>query len=74
MKYLILTNDRGKKKGVAMYSGFKHTEAESPEEALRSCPPRLNGCPPFASAKAVPLAPIDRSEADKRWLRKHVGK
>ncbi len=83
MTFRIFTNDRGKQKGVFMYSAFRDIEASSAAEAVRLAENRYG---PFAykggahgPVKAVQWpAPVGRpwrsvSDEDKQWLAKHVG-
>jgi len=72
--FRIFTNDRGKQKGIFMYSAFRGVEAQSAAMAEKVAE-RLFG--PFAyrgehgPIKAIQWPPA--SQADKDWLEKHVG-
>lgn len=71
-KYRIFTNDRGKLRGVPMYSCFKEVSAASPEAARRQCPPQFDA-PNFAPAVAIHWPESAQSDDEKAWLKKHVG-
>jgi hypothetical protein len=72
--FRIFTNDRGKQKGVYMYSAFKPMEADSAKAAEEAAERRWG---PFAyrgahgPVKAIQWPPV--AEVDKQWLAKHVG-
>lgn len=70
--YKIFTNDRDSRRGVPMYSCLKDVRAESPEAALKQCPPRFDA-PYFAPAKAITWPQNAQSDDEKAWLKKHVG-
>jgi hypothetical protein len=67
--FRIFTNDRDYEKGVAMYSAFTDVEAQNAAiaENLQVWPRNPGGAP----AKAIEWPA--RTEASKRWLKKHVG-
>jgi len=71
-KYRIFTNDRGRKRGVPMYSGFKDVNAPSPEAARKKCPPQFDE-PNYAPAVAIRFPESAQSADEKEWLKKHVG-
>jgi hypothetical protein len=70
MTFRIFTNDRGKQKGVPMYSCLTATESDSAmaAEAAYSSP-HLSGV--YAPVKAIEWPPV--LKASKDWLAKHVG-
>jgi hypothetical protein len=68
--YRIFTNDRGKQKGVPMYSGLMDVEADDPHAAKKQAP-KYFGPPTFAVIVAIEWPPT--TDASKAWLRKHVG-
>lgn len=72
MKYRIFTNDRGAPNGVPMYSCLKEVTASSLEAARKQCPPVFDA-PNYAPAMAVHWPASAQSDAEKAWLRKHVG-
>lgn len=72
MKYRIFTNDRGKQRGVPMYSCLKEVRASSPETARNKCPPQFDA-PSFAPAVAIRWPASEQSDDEKEWLQKHVG-
>lgn len=55
-----------------MYSGFSDVIADSPETALRKCPPQYTA-PYFAPAVAIRYPKSAQSDDEKAWLKKHVG-
>jgi hypothetical protein len=67
--FRIFTNDRGKVRGVPMYSALKGIRAASAEAAARSVDPDF-GVPHFAPIVAVQW-PVKTKEA-KDWMAKHV--
>lgn len=71
--YRIFTNDRGVKRGVAMYSALMEVSAKSPEQARKACPPQFDA-PNFAPAMAIHWPKSSQSADEKEWLKKHVGK
>ncbi len=71
--YRIFTNDRGKARGVPLYSCLKELMATSPEEARKKTPAQFDA-PNFAPAVAIHWPESAQSEDEKYWLRKHVGK
>lgn len=71
-RYRIFTNDRGRKRGIPMYSGLKDVNASSPEAARKKCPPGFDA-PNYAPAVAIHLPASAQSDDEKNWLRKHVG-
>jgi hypothetical protein len=73
--FRIFTNDRGKRKGVFLYSAFTGIEAATATDAERLAEYRHG---PFAYKPGAhgPIKAIQwpaTSEADKQWLAKHVG-
>lgn len=73
MTYRIFTNDRGKKKGVFMYSAFMTFSAQSADEAeelaeLKYGPFAYAG--PHGPVKAIEWPPT--TEASKSWLARHT--
>ena len=70
--YRIFTNDRGKSRGVPMYSALKDVNAASPEGARKQCPPQFDA-PNYAPAMAVHWPESTQSDDEKAWLKKHVG-
>ncbi len=70
-KYRIFTNDRGRKKGVPLYSCLEEINASSPEAARKKCPPQFDA-PNFAPAVAIRWPETAQSDDEKKWLRKHV--
>lgn len=70
--YRIFTNDRGKKRGVPMYSCLKEVQATSPAAALKECPPEFDA-PNYAPAVAIHWPAREQSNDEKAWLAKHVG-
>jgi hypothetical protein len=70
-KYRIFTNDRGRKNGVSMYSGFKDVEAPNSDVAKMLCPP-LFDAPSCAPAKAIRWPERYQSDEEKEWLKVHV--
>lgn len=70
--YRIFTNDRGKVRGIPMYSCLKQVRASSPEAARKKCPPQFDA-PHFAPAVAVHWPAVNQSDDEKGWLQKHVG-
>ena len=70
--YRIFTNDRGIRRGVALYSCLKEVKADSPEAAREQCPARFDA-PHFAPAVAVHWPETAQSDDEKAWLKKHVG-
>jgi hypothetical protein len=71
MKYRIFTNDRGKKRGVPMYSALMDVDAASPEAARNQCPPKFD-TPNFAPAVPIRWPESAQSDDEKKWLREHV--
>jgi hypothetical protein len=69
MRVKIFTNDRGKKKGVPLYSCLDTVNVRDLDAALRKVPAQFDA-PHFAPAVAVAWPPDDEG---KRWLAKHVG-
>jgi hypothetical protein len=69
--YRIFTNDRGKSKGVPMYSALKDVKASDPEQAAKKCPPGFNA-PNFAAAVAIHWPASAQSDDEKYWLTKHT--
>ena len=69
--YRIFTNDRGVKRGVPMYSGFKDVKAESAAEAQKRCPPQFDA-PNYAPAKAIRWPERFQSDEEKQWLKEHL--
>ena len=55
-----------------MYSCLKQVKAESPEAALKQCPPQFGG-PNYAPAMAIHWPKSAQSDDEKEWLKKHVG-
>lgn len=72
MRYRIFTNDRGKVRGVPMYSAPRDVEASSPEAARKKCPPQFDA-PFYAPAVAIHWPSKSQSDDEKEWLKKHVG-
>jgi hypothetical protein len=72
MKFRIFTNDRGKQRGVPMYSALKEVKAASPEAARKQCPPQFDA-PNYAPAVAIHWPESAQSDDEKTWLKKHVG-
>jgi hypothetical protein len=70
--YRIFTNDRGKKRGIPMYSALMEVRATSPESARKQTPPQFDA-PNFAPAVAIHWPESIQSAAEREWLRKHVG-
>jgi hypothetical protein len=74
LMFRIFTNDRGKQKGVFMYSAFRDIDAVNASEAAMAADSCFG---PFAYVgahgpiKAVQWPPV--SKADKDWLTEHVG-
>lgn len=68
--YRVFTNDRGKRRGVALYSCLKECKAKDAEAAARSVHPGY-GMPEFAPIVALEWPATDLAAA--RWLKKHVG-
>ena len=71
--YRIFTNDRGKKRGIPMYSAWKDVMAESPESARLKCPPQFDAPGGYAPAVAIHWPKSAQSDEEKAWLKKHVG-
>jgi hypothetical protein len=69
LKVKVFTNDRGKARGVPMYSCLLDVNVRDLDAALRKVPPAFDA-PNFAPAVAVAWLPDDEG---KRWLAKHVG-
>lgn len=69
MRFRIFTNDRGRVKGVAMYSCLKEVEASSRDAAFDQVPFEFDRAPlaPAVAIKWPPQTPIE-----KAWLRKHT--
>lgn len=67
-EYRIFTNDRGKKKGVPLYSAYCKAAADTPEAALKTVHSQL-GKLPLAPVKAIQWPP---NKADQAWLKEHV--
>ena len=70
--YRIFTNDRGRERGVVMYSALLDVKAESPEAARRKCPRQFDA-PYFAPAVAIHWPEEAQSDKERAWLKKHVG-
>lgn len=74
MKFRIFTNDRGKQRGVFMYSGFKDFSAATASEAEATCEKKHG---PFAYRGAHgPIKAIEwpaTTPESKEWFAKHVG-
>jgi hypothetical protein len=74
MTFRIFTNDRGKQKGVFMYSAFAPVIATSAKEAEEQAERRFG---PFAyRGEHGPIKAIEdppASPESKAWLTKHVG-
>ena len=68
--YRIFTNDRGRKRGVPMYSGLLDVKATSPKAARKKCPPQFDE---HAPAVAIHFPESSQSDDEKEWLKKHVG-
>ena len=66
--YRIFTNNRGKKKGVPLYSALKPCRARDEATAIGTVSP-LFGRPPLAPVKAIQWPPDD---AGRAWLKEHV--
>jgi hypothetical protein len=71
-RYRLFTNDRGKRNGIPMYSGFKDVNAATHKAAAAKCPPQFDA-PNFAPAVAIHLPASAQSDDEKAWLKKHVG-
>ena len=73
MTYRIFTNDRGKRKGMPMYSALTDLKAADLGSAELKAERRFVtfGPPHYAPIKAIELPPS--SQASKEWLAKHVG-
>lgn len=78
-RYRIFTNDRGKRKGIPMYSCLCEITATSLEAAVKKYPADLTfalgtntafGPPRFAPIKAIEW-PVC-SESNAAWLKEHV--
>lgn len=73
MTFRIFTNDRGKQRGVAMYSALCPVDALNAHAAERIAARdyRHYGPPKFAPIKAIEWPAT--SQESKDWLIKHVG-
>lgn len=74
MTFRLFTNDRGKQKGVFMYSALKTVKADSAAAAEEQANRRfgiLAYSGEHGPIKAIQWPPV--AEADKQWLAKHVG-
>ena len=74
MTFRIFTNNRGKHRGVFMYSGFCDVKAPTPLAALltaQSRTKRLSYLGEHGAPKAIEW-PATTQES-KEWLAKHVG-
>jgi hypothetical protein len=69
-RFRIFTNDRGKQRGVPLYSCLKECTAPDEVTAVAKVHPSF-GPPEYAPIKAIQW-PAD-SPADREWLRRHVG-
>ena len=70
--FRIFTNDRGKKRGVPMYSALMEVTAKDAKAALKSCPPQFD-TPHYAPAVAIIWPEKAQSANEKQWLKKHIG-
>ena len=68
--YRIFTNDRGKKRGVPMYSAFKPVKASNAAAAVKTID-KAFGPPRFSEIVAIQWPPYTPSEI--AWLKEHVG-
>lgn len=73
MTYRVFSNDRGKIRGVPMYSCLTILTAGSKASAELKAQRRYRafGPPDFAPIKAIEWPPA--SQASKDWLARHVG-
>jgi hypothetical protein len=73
MMFRVFTNDRGKERGVPMYSCYTAFSALDIKtaEALAATQFEGLGSPEFAPVKVIEWPPI--SQTSKDWLAKHVG-
>ena len=73
MTFRLFTNDRGKERGVPMYSALTSITASTAASAAVKASKRFAsfGPPQYAAMKAVEWPPT--SPASKAWLAKHVG-
>ena len=70
MTYRVFSNDRGKVRGVPMYSCLMEVRAFTPELAIAQCNPDFGTQGGFAPMKALEW-PVS-TQASKDWLAKHV--
>lgn len=71
--FRVFTNDRGKKKGVFLYSAFGPMRASTAAEAEALFEKKHGQLPyrgPHGPVKAIEWPP--QSEADKAWLIEHT--
>lgn len=68
-RYRIFTNDRGKKKGVPLYSCLSQVMAADDAAAVQKIN-KAFGPPRFAPIKAIQWPPSKPEDQD--WLIKHV--
>jgi len=71
--YRIFTNDRGKVRGVPMYSALTTITASSQAQAELKSGRRFAcfGPPEYAPVKAIEWPPLTSQAKD--WLAKHIG-
>jgi hypothetical protein len=73
MTFRVFTNDRGKRKGVPMYSAYTGFTAPDLETAQRTADAQFKmlGPPHYAPVKVIEWPA--KSQASKDWLANHVG-
>jgi hypothetical protein len=75
MTFRIFTNDRGKQRGVFMYSAYRAVEAPDAATAERVAERRF-GTLAYPRGEHGPMKAIEwppESQESKDWLAKHVG-